>query len=58
MNIHESLVQVEEVVAVLTPEAGVSVYQALQDAKLEGFESIVVDREKNQATVTWFKRKG
>lgn len=55
MNVHQPLVQIEEVKSFLTPAIGVSVEQALRDANISGADRIeIID---GRIEVTWFKRK-
>jgi DNA-binding PadR family transcriptional regulator len=47
-------VQIEEAATVMVPAPGVSIYQALRDAELDGFLSITV-HDDNTATIVWYQ---
>ena len=55
-NVNTPLVQIEEVSSVLTPAEGVSLDDAIRDAELAGYRVIEIDRARNEARITWFKR--
>lgn len=56
-NTNREHVEIEEVTSILTPNPGITLDQALSDAQLLGAKSIVIDRDNNQAIITWFKRE-
>lgn len=55
--VNHQRVQIEEVTSVLKPAPGVTLDQALADAQLAGYQALAVDQEKQEATITWFKRE-
>lgn len=57
MSVNEGQVSIEEVTSIIEAVPGISIYQAIQDAQLEGYNSIEVDRLTNSAIVRWFKKE-
>jgi hypothetical protein len=49
-------VRIEEVSSILTPAEGVTLDQAIADAKLAGFENIECAEDGSHAIITWYKR--
>lgn len=56
MTVNEGYVEIEEVNSIIQAAPGISIYQAIHDAQLEGFDSIEIDRSTNSAIVRWFKK--
>jgi hypothetical protein len=55
-NQNEARVEIEEATSLLVPEEGTSVYQAIHDAQLSGYQKIEVAEDKMSATITWYKK--
>jgi len=51
---HKPVVEIEEITSVLTPAPGVSLDQALKDAKLTGYKTL--EKHGDHAVITWYKR--
>jgi hypothetical protein len=52
----DPMVEIEEATSLLIPEDGVSVYQAIQDAQLSGYQKIEIAEDRMSATITWYKK--
>jgi hypothetical protein len=55
-KVNNALAEIEEVTSVLTPADGFSVWQALADANLQGFEKIEIPKDAKCAYITWYKK--
>lgn len=52
----EPVVQIQEVSSVMTPEAGVSIYDAIAAAQITGYQRIVINDARSTATIVWFEK--
>lgn len=57
-SVNQGHAEIEEVSTELTAAEDLTIYQALADAQLSGYESIVISKDRRSAIVTWYVRRG